>query len=134
MKPAGGGSTMVTNHGVGIHMWGEIGAGKRPLTSQSSCLKVPRSIDPEVGMGIFGCCGHPMEELILLCKGQVLKDHQKDRSGMMRGPGSLGANGREVSCSPWSKGCPRDTKIKSHWAFKWECREALPCPRPFPSQ
>lgn len=80
---------MVTNHGVGIHLWGEIGAGKRPLTSQSSCLKVPRSIDPEVGVGIFGCCGHPMEELILLCKGQVLKDHQKDRSGMMRGPGSL---------------------------------------------
>lgn len=52
-KTAGAGSTMVTNHGVGIHLQGAIGAGKRPLTSQSSCVHVPGSTDPEVGMGIL---------------------------------------------------------------------------------
>lgn len=85
VKPTGAGSTTVTNHGVGIHLWGAIGAGKRPLTSQSSCVYEPGSTDPEVGMGTFGCCGDPMEELILLCRGQVLKGHQKDRSDMVRG-------------------------------------------------
>lgn len=52
-------------------------------------VELSGSADPEVGKGVFGCCGYSMEELILLCKGQVLKGHQKDRSDMVRGPGSL---------------------------------------------
>lgn len=96
---------MVTNHGVGSHLWGAVGAGKRPLTSQSSCLHVPGSTDPELSKGVFGCCSYSMEELVLLCKGQVLKGHQKDRSDIVRGPGCL-------RCQ-WQRGVMRDTKIKA---------------------
>lgn len=117
MKPVGAGSTMVTNHGIGIHQWGAIGAGKTPLTSQLSCLHVPGSTDPEVGMGIFGCCGHPMEEIILLCKGQVLKDHQKDRSDMLRGPGSLRCQWQGGVMQSMDAGMPKGHQNQSPLGF-----------------
>lgn len=122
-------STMVTNPGVGIHLWGAIGAGKRALTSQSSCLHVPGSTDPEVGTGIFGCCDNPMEELVLLCKGQVLKGHQKDRSVMVRGPGSLRCQWQGGVMQSIVTGMPEGHLNQSplgFWMGGQECREELP--------
>lgn len=42
-----------------------------PLASQLSCLHVSSSSAPEVGMGISGCCGCSMEELMPPYKGQI---------------------------------------------------------------
>lgn len=109
--------------GVGFHPWGTIAACKTPLASQPSCLHVPGSNTPEVSMGISGHHGHPMEELIPPYKGRVLKGHQEDMSGMEGvAQAPMGANGREMPCSPWLQGC--NPKIKPHKALGWEGRSA----------
>lgn len=64
VKPAGADSAVGANDGVGIHLQEAIAGCKRPLASQQSCLHIPGSSAPQVGMGISGCCGCPMEELM----------------------------------------------------------------------
>lgn len=50
----------------------------------------------------------------------------------------IGANGWEMSCSPWLQGCAGDTEIEARKAFGWEGRNAkklFPVPDCFhPSQ
>lgn len=88
VKPVRPGSTMVASCGIGTHQRGAVAAHKTPLASQLICLHVPGRSAPEVGMAISVHHGHPMEELAPPYKGQLLKGHQEDRSGMVWGTGA----------------------------------------------
>lgn len=111
VKPAGAGSTMVTNHGVGSHLWEEIGAGKRPLTSQLSCLE---ALIQKLAREFLAAAVIPWRSFYCCAKDRCWRATKRTGLTWWEGQAPLGASGREVSCSPWSQGCLRDTKIKAH--------------------
>lgn len=115
---------------------GAVAARKGPLASQLSCLHVPGSNTPEVGMGISGHHSHPMEKLIPPYKGQLLKGQQENVCAMVGGPGIHRCQWQADVMEPVVAGMREGHQNQSpqgFWMGGQEFREALPCSRPFPS-